>query len=231
MKRKSKRQQQAAFEATPLITPERLRALPQEIFNLAACPPWVGSVFLFSTNPDDEEDTSSMQAIIPVGGVNPVVVKMSTLAAAVLFELSRSGHSFAANSNHGTPPKVYLKMSFRGAAHLNVNARRILFGAVAGEATKALWQEHDLDPENTYVEPDPHPRNDSRAVALEEVERLVARRQADGTWPEAHSAKAYLANLGLLFRLLDESAGLYDDDLRQLFDWLDEDDAEPENDN
>lgn len=195
-----------AFEQTPIITVARLVAEWRTIFSPTCRPHWALAVEPVHTDPDAKPDDFPSELIVVVGKKNRGEITASPFALAALFEMTRFGHSIVRNSNFNKPrPQVYAKMAFRDAPEDLMSIRRILFDAGENEATKALWRENDYNPDNTYVEQDPHPRKKARTVALAHVERLVRERKVAGTLPTGFDIAAYLDNIADLFRWIDNA--------------------------
>lgn len=195
------------FELSPLITVARLATDWRTIFDPANRPRWARVIELLDIDPESDVTASTdLRAIVVIGRKHRIQIDMTAFELAVLFEMTRFGHTIVSNSNFNKPrPQIYAKMRFAGASEDLMSIRRILWGAKANEATKPFWRPNDYSAENTYAEDDSHPDKDARSVALGNVERLARERQAAGITPMSFDVDAYLDNIKLLFAWIDNS--------------------------
>jgi len=194
-----------SFMDTPLITPERLEASPEEAF--AFLPPWVRAIELVS--PLEYHDAALQPVVIIWAGKGRIQYEAhSPLAAAIMFEVTRiPGVSIAVNSN-GTLSN-YFRFSIGDVGEDLTTVSRFLTNAGADEQVlKTPGRKWDMRTETLRKTTAGKPSKDSRAVLMGHIERLAQEWEASGKMPSHLTAVSYLANLNRLIRLLDlESTG------------------------
>ena len=186
------------FPHVPVITLDRIKREPRTAFSIEKLPGWVQSITLITTDPNasgpDDPKTTPDEALIIVGHTHRRRVTVNLVALAVLAEMTRYG-GINVHTNSNGKGGVYARMSFPNVRGKNIDVRRILYDAPAGERTRAIWRPHDYNPENTGTEPDGHAHREAREKALTHV--------AAAARDEAPDPDAYLRNLHALFAELD----------------------------
>lgn len=195
------------FSQTDFITPERLKA--ESLENVFAVRPrWADRFGVLGYDDPDEHIPANAIYWAVVGKMHEKVITLRPDEFALLFELSRFGGGVVTNSNHNKPvAQIYAKFAFAGAPEDLMSIRRILFGAAAGEITKALGTPTDYRAESTGAEDDHHPQKDARAKSLEHAKRLAHEAATKGTIPTGFYIAAYLDNIKRLFAEIDRRLG------------------------
>lgn len=193
-----------AFAATPLITPERLKADYREALSVA--PTWAGSPAFteqgFDSNAEGLEDDVLVIAIgnsaaRPGKAPTKTDWAFAVCAAAFLFELTRYGNSAATNGNGGPNEKLHARLTFTGHAEDNQTIQRLVTGA-------GLHAQCVMNPDN---------RRDLRAEglsltgggkAVKEAREIAVAHALENARKCDADVKAYERNLWALFILHDE---------------------------
>ncbi len=196
------------FASSPLITRERLSNCADEdgldaLFSPA--PAWV--LMCKSVGPETLPNEAKM--VLRVGRKHKREYALSAVSLAILYELTRYGNSAATNINRPAGSKaarVYLKLTFKGAAKNNQPAHRIVAGV--GLHQQALYPKAtpggliDLHPDNLAIDGGGKPEKNARKVAMSHAERCAR------AYASEADAVAYLANLNALLAFHDEVFGL-----------------------
>ena len=189
------------FENSPLISPLLARREPDAIFR--AVPGWV--VAWAIPGYANEDDNLSRAVALAIGKRHRVALIITSLQYALIAEATRLGHSITTNSNFKKPtPKVYGKMTFRGAAKDAMPIWRLFAGAKAHEAVSALEIARDLRPHNLIKTDAGKPEKDALAVLTSHVERIASERELSLTMPKGLSTVAYLENFRALLAAVEE---------------------------
>jgi hypothetical protein len=184
------------FSASPLITPERLKADLHEAFKLK--PAWTGPCGLA----DEELPWDDNVLVLAAGQKHIEPYQLDTVSGAALFELTRFGNSVTTNRNTraGDPAeRWYLKMTFSDAQEDNMPVSRLVTDAQPRQAVRVGENRRDLRWESLTKQGAGKPTTAARETAVAHAER-AARLNS----PEGFDVAAYVANLWALFLLHDE---------------------------
>jgi len=177
-----------SFEHVPLLTPVALNTDWKAA--LAVPPRWA---------PDRHFEEDTVHAV--VGDLHRRPIFMPPTEWALLWELTRFGHSVVTNSNAksgSANARIYVKLSWVDAPDANIPVRRIFSGADEGVATRALEIERDYSAINVEYLPDSRAKWDAREVAINRSEKLALERASMG-----FDVGAYTENIRSLFAEID----------------------------
>lgn len=199
----SRHENSCLFLTSPLITPERLLADPDEAFSVL--PSWVR--MLEVVHPEGPRDAAPV-VVVAFGRSDPTAIGLSPVGAALLCEFSRfPGVSIVTNRNgkRSDPrSKVYARITIAGYPEDLTMVSRVFANAEPHEQVKVSGSvQSDLRPGNLVRADAEKLGKSTRAIIEERLREVAERAAANGIMLRHISVDSYMDNLKRLLEALD----------------------------